>query len=332
MSQPRSRAGSQRPLVRRSRPRSTPGAAAPASDHEPTPARSSVPVSVLKVAGSVLAPATLITALLYYFGLLHAFWFFGTFGVDYTVFDLTTQDYLFRSADGLFVPVTVVAGVGLVLIWGYRLLPARPDSSWRTAAAPAAIAVLAGLGVVLIGTAVVGIVAPPLLYRYLALPGLALSIGTLALLAASRLYRWRRQQTGRAAPTREPTALLATEWTAVFLLVSVGLFWAAGDYSTAVGTRRGNQVLESLPDLPHATVYSNQRLNLTSAGVREVRCPGDTGEVYRYDRLHLIVHAGGQYLFLPTEFDTYGQAIVLPETSDLRLAFSAPGPAPSGSC
>lgn len=310
--------------MRRSRPRSTPPAAQPVSDGEPAPPPSSLPLNVLKVAGSVLAPATLVTALMFYFGLMHAYWFFGTFGVDYTVFDLTTQDYLVRSADGLFVPLTVVAGVGLALLWGSRLLPAQPDSSWRTAAAPAAIAVLAGLGVALIGTAVVGIVAPMMLVRYLALPGVALSLGTVALMTASRMHRWRRQHTGHAAPSREPTALLAAEWTAVFLLVSIGLFWAAGDYSAAVGTRRGHQVLESLPDWPHAVVYSDQRLNLSGAGVREVRCSGE-GEVYRYDRMHLIVHAGGQYLFLPTDWDAHGQAIVLPETSDLRLAFTAEG-------
>lgn len=86
----------------------------------------------------------------------------------------------------------------------------------------------------------------------------------------------------------------------------------------------------SLPS-PGVGDYSDQRLNLPAAGVREVRCSGE-GEVYRYDRMHLIVHAGEQYLFLPTEWDDSGQAIVLPETSGLRLTFTADGAPSPSSC
>ena len=92
-----------------------------------------MPLNVLKVAGSILGPATVLTALMFYFGLLHAFWFFGTFGVDYSVFDLTTRDYLTRSADGLFVPLAAVAGAGLAVLWGYRLLSARLGGTWQVA-------------------------------------------------------------------------------------------------------------------------------------------------------------------------------------------------------
>lgn len=295
------------------------------SDGEPESPPSNLPFRVLKVAGSVLAPATLVTALMYQFGLLHAFWFFGTFGVDYTVFDLTTQDYLLRSADGLFIPLTVVAGVGLVVLWGYRLLPARPDSTWRTAVAPAAVALLAGLGALCVALAVIGLVAPSVLVRYVALPGVALSSGTILLLAASRLHRWRRRQpAGSAAPDHEPTALLAAEWTAVFVLVSIGLFWAVGDWSAAVGTRRGQQVLNTLNIWPDAVIYSNQRLNLSSVGVREIRCAGEE-TAYRYDRMHLVTQEGGRYLLLPTDWQTYRHAIVLPATDDVRLAFADHG-------
>ena len=149
------------------------------------------------------------------------------------------------------------------------------------------------------------------------------------------MHRWLRQQrAGHGALNHEPSALLAAELTAVFLLVSVGLFWAAGDWSAAVGTRRGNQVLESLKDWPDAVLYSNKRLDLSTAGVRETRCRGggEGEDVYRYDGLHLIVQAGGQYLFLPTEWESNGQAIVVPKTDDLSLVFTAHGASRTGTC
>ena len=324
-----------RPRVRRSDPRSGSAASAVGGDGDPASAPPSVPLNVLKVAGSILGPATVLTALMFYFGLLHAFWFFGTFGVDYSVFDLTTRDYLTRSADGLFVPLAAVAGAGLAVLWGYRLLSRRLGGTWQVAAAPVAVVVLAVLGVGVLSFALAGVVAPEMLRRYLALPGVALSAGVVLLMAASRIHRWRRQQRAdQGALSREPSALLAAEWTAVFLLVSVGLFWAAGDWSAAVGTRRGNQVLESLKDWPDAVIYSNKRLNLSTAGVRETRCSGggEGEDVYRYDGMHLIVQAGGQYLFLPTDWESNSQAIVVPKTDDLSLVFTAHGASRMETC
>jgi hypothetical protein len=291
-------------------------------------------MTVLKVAGSILGPVTVLTALMFYFGLLHAFWFFGTFGVDYTVFGLTTQDYLIRSADGLFVPLTVLASIGLLVLWGYRLLSVRLGEARRLAAAPVVITVLAAFGVALLAVAVIGVVAPHVLQRYPALPGIALSAGLLLLMAASRMQRWlRRQRVGDGARSSEPLALLAAEWAAVFLLVSVGLFWAAGDWSAAVGTRRGNQVLENLKDWPDAVLYSDKRLGLSAAGVGETRCEGGEGErVYRYDGMHLIVQSGGQYLFLPSDWQINSHAIVVPKTDDMRIVFTAHGSSRTETC
>jgi hypothetical protein len=168
------------------------------------------------------------------------------------------------------------------------------------------------------------VIAPEVLRPYVAVPGLALVAGVGLLLAASRLHRRSRRQRDALGP--EPLALHAAEWTAVFLLSSVGLFWAAGDWSAAVGTSRANQAVASLEDWPDAVLYSDKRLNLSTAGVRETRCSGAEGEGgYRYDGMHLIVQAGGQYLFLPTDWPSNHQAIVVPKTDDLRLVFTAHG-------
>ena len=90
------------------------------------------PVSrALRTVASVAAPTSLLTALLFYFGWSHAFYFFDYFGVNSTVLGLSTQDYLMRSVDGLFVPVTAAASLGLVLLWIRRLLPERWTSGVR---------------------------------------------------------------------------------------------------------------------------------------------------------------------------------------------------------
>ena len=66
---------------------------------------------------TVVAPTTLLTALLLYFGRMHATGLFRYLGVQYSVLDLTAQDYLVRSADGMIPPLVVVAGTTVIALW-----------------------------------------------------------------------------------------------------------------------------------------------------------------------------------------------------------------------
>lgn len=279
----------------------------------------------LEVAGLVVAPATLLTALMYFFGLLHAYWFFSRFGVDYTVMGLTTQDYLVRSADGLFVPLTSVAAVGLALLWTSCCVPegvvVRTRRATRRIAVPTAVLI----GMALLGIAAAGITDPALFTGTFGIPGLSLTAGVLLLTATTRGRR-------RARPS--PTAVLVAEWLAIFLLVSVGLFWATTDYSASVGTRRAEQLIAALPAWPDAVLYAEKSLNVSLHGVREQRCHDPDGAyTVRYDGLKLVLESGGQLFFLPAAWtDGAGSALVLPHTDALRLEFTAPGRSASGNC
>lgn len=293
-----------------------------------TPSRRAGPTAqqrALKVIGSVVAPAALLTALMYLFGLSHAFWFFGRFGVEYTLMGLTTQDYLVRSADGLFVPLTTVAVVGLAALWATRCLPTSVVTRgrrWsRRVAVPGAIVV----GAVLLSVAVIGIADPARFTGSVGVPGLSLTVGVLLFTAASGSRRRVRSTT---------PAVLVAEWIAIFLLVSTGLFWATTDYSASVGTQRAEQLIAALPAWPDAVLYSEKSLNLGLPGVREQRCAdADGAYAFRYDGLKLIVQSGGQLFLLPSAWvDATGAAVVLPRTDALRWEFTAPGQSGSGRC
>jgi hypothetical protein len=70
-----------------------------------------------------------------------------------------------------------------------------------------------------------------------------------------------------------PSPVAVAEWPAIFLVVSAGLFWAAGDYSAAVGTRRGNDVIAALPTWPDVTVFAERSMNLSLPEIRQQRAP-----------------------------------------------------------
>jgi hypothetical protein len=59
---------------------------------------------VLRIVGSVVAPTTLLTALMFYFGLLYAVAYYRYFGVNHTVLGLAVQDFLILSADAAVPP------------------------------------------------------------------------------------------------------------------------------------------------------------------------------------------------------------------------------------
>lgn len=286
---------------------------------------------MLAVVGSVVAQTTVLTALLFYFGMLHAHWFFSYFGVNYSVLGLTTQDFLIRSADGLFVPMTVLAAVALGGLWTYRwlhrLLPERIRARLRVLAGPAAAVV----GGALVLVAVAAVWKPLAFAATLGLPGLCLSLGVPLLAAVSPLLRARRPESD-GEPT--PPFVTVGEWAACFVLVTVGLFWAAGDYSAAVGTGRGGDVLSSLSATPNVAVLSEKSLSVRLPGVIETACTGDdTVYAYRYDGLNLIMQAGDRYVFLPGDWAPgRGPALVVPRTDSLRLEFTTPGPVHATSC
>src|SRR6478609_9740691 len=62
---------------------------------------------LFKVFGGIIAPTSLLTGLLFYFGRSRAAGYYRYFHVNSTVLDLSTNDYLFSGVDGLFVPIAV---------------------------------------------------------------------------------------------------------------------------------------------------------------------------------------------------------------------------------
>jgi len=267
---------------------------------------------VLRVLGSVTASTTVLAALMFYFGRQHAYWFFDHFGVNFTVMGLTAQDYLIRSADGLFMPLTVVAGVGLVGLWVHRLLRARLSSKmWRRVVRTSRWASLA-LGVACTALAVVAVVEPVLFYGYPALPGACLAVGVILLATVTRPNR------------RAATGVAVAEWGAVFLLVSAGLFWAVTDYSASVGLGRAVQVEAELQRAPSVSVYSRQSLNLAAPGVRQTVCKTpEAAYGFRNTGMKLVLESGGQYFLLPSTWHpAAAPAVILPRSDAVRLEFT----------
>jgi hypothetical protein len=276
---------------------------------------------LLRNLSTVLAPTTLITALLFFFGARHANWFCRYFGVPYSLLEFSPQDYLIRAADGLFVPVAAFGVAGIVVIWVVRLLRAKLSPSAWAMTLRVLIPTAVVLGVILACIGLVGIANPALLYDYPGLPGVSLALGFVLFPTAER---FQQERSGRRRAMSVPQAAFT------FILVSVGLFWATNDYSLAVGESRAIEYQQALPTMPEAVLVSTEPLGVTIPGVTETACDHDGKPSYRYDGLVLVLQSGDHLFLLPkTWTQTTGGALVLPQTDSLRIEFNLlPGPQP----
>ncbi|WP_346280509.1 hypothetical protein [Pseudonocardia sp.] len=283
----------------------------------------------MRALGTVVAPTTLLTSLLFYFGWSHAYWFFDYFGVNSTMLGLTTTDYLMRSLDGLFIPMTVLGCAGLIAVWGHTMILGRLVAGTRPRVFRVFVLLITIGGLLLAVAGLLSVFVRTELNKHLAVAPMSLGIGVVLVAYGAHLKRHLAIPTegpGRATKLEQATKLewaAVAEWAAVFVLVGLSLFWAANDYSAAVGQRRARQLADELPTYSDAVVYSSRSLSLAAPGVREVRCKDREGSYrFRYDGLKLVLQSGDQYVFLPAAWSaTDGVAILLPRSDSLRLEF-----------
>lgn len=288
---------------------------------------------VLKIVGSVVAPTTVLTALLFYFGLVYSVGYFRYFGVNLTVLDLPVQSYLILSADGLIIPLIYVAAATLPALWLYQVrfetLSVRARRIVLRVVTPTSAIAGAALVILAMAHALFGAAVFPATFPEA--QGLGLSIGILLLSYAARLRRL------LSAPRRSggiPETVVVAKWGAVFVLVTIGLFWAVGSYAIGVGAGQAQASAADLYDSPNITLYSEKSLSLTTTGVHEVTCRNpDAAYRYRYDGLKLVPQLGSHYLFLPADWtQSDGAAILLPRSEAVRLEFSWANRVPNPAC
>jgi hypothetical protein len=96
------------------------------------------PSNMLTIIGTITSQVVLITALFYYFGRVYTHSFFDYFGVDLSLIDYSTADYVLRSINVAFHPFLYVTFVALALFCFHRLVmapalmratPGRPSPS-----------------------------------------------------------------------------------------------------------------------------------------------------------------------------------------------------------
>jgi len=298
------------------------GAAIPeehaAAAEEKADARTSLQYGqVLQGVSALIAPATLLTGIAFYFGWARVDAFDEYFGLDPSAVAYSTRDYVLNSLNALFLPVVVVLITLLALALGHAYVTDAHRTGRRSPATLhrlSEITLTVGALLLLFGGFAV-FATFPFRVPYL-ISTLFPAAGVLLIAHAVDL----RERLRGDPPLSTAARVL------VALFVAVCLFWATGLYARTVGHDEAARVARHLDELPGVAIASTSDLDLPTGGPRASSTGG--AQSYVYGRLRLLALANGTMFLLPGNWTPgHGGLFAVPEASSMRVAFT-PGKAP----
>ncbi len=265
---------------------------------------------------TVIAPATLLSTLLFYFGYVSSRAQYRYFGLDVDTVGLSTQDYVMRSPQALLVPLLALSlgGAGLLLA---HLAVRRHPPGRRTARALLALATL----LLLAGVVLVVAYAPfgDWAWYPLATP-LLLAAGSAGVLYTARLPG----APALLVPSGADGRGLRQGALGLTLVVIVAcLFWATATVAEFSGLGNGMRTARHLDRLPPVVLDTRERLFLTDGVVEESALPQQEGGVfrYRYRGLSLLVQGDDRMFLVPDRWTPSGSTVVVALDNQVRVRF-----------
>jgi hypothetical protein len=296
----------------------------------------------LSVATTVIAPATVLSALLFYFGYVSARAQYDYFGVDVDTIGLSTQDYVMRSPQPLLVPLLVLAVLAVLALLVHAAIAQRITGT-ESGVLPrltryrqlARRTVLVGL--LLLGGGMVLLFCYPYVREWplfaLVTPVLIGSGAALAGYGAriqSRLQPPRptpepddEAGSGRAQADNSLLALRRSAGGALVVVVIANIFWATATIAQWSGRGLARYSASHLDQLPSTILDTHERLFLRSPGIEETALPTAPGQTfrYRYRHLRLLIEGGDRMFLVPDHWSASNSTLIVPLDGTVRVQF-----------
>jgi hypothetical protein len=265
---------------------------------------------------TIIAPATLLSTLLFYFGYVSSRAQFRYFGLDVDTVGLSTQDYVMRSPQALLVPLLALSlgGAGLLILHlAVRRHPPRA-AVVRAFLVVSLIALFAGV-VLIVGYAVLGGWSVYPLVTPLLLAGGAAGVLYGMRLPGAPAFLTPADDEGRG---------LRRGVLAFALVAIIGcLFWATATIAEWTGTGNAMRTARNLNDLAPVILDTQDRLFLTDGIVKETALPAqeDARFKFRYRGLRLLIHGDGKLFLVPEKWSPSDSTLLVPLDDSVRVQF-----------
>lgn len=279
----------------------------------------------LSLGASVVAPITIISALLFYFGYVSSRAQYAYFGIDVDTIGLSTQDYVMRSPQPLLVPLLVLVMIAVALVALHLWVTA-----WLGRARPERARIVTHralyIGLVILAAGITLIILYPVLadwpYYNLVTPIIvAVGAGVVA-------YSWRLvsrlppQPDALPSPAGSP-ALRRMGLVLLCVLVAATLFWSTATIAQWSGRGLARQDARHLDDLPRVILDTKERLYITDPFIKETALPASEGQTfrYRYRNLRLLIQGKDRMFFVPDAWSASDSTLVVPLDDSVRVRF-----------
>lgn len=256
-------------------------------------------------AAGIVAPVTLISGLLFYFGYVSARSQYEYFGIDVDTIGLSTQDYVMRSPQPLLVPLLVFALIAVAVVLLHNAI--QPTSTAITRARRVAVVVL------LLG--VVGLLGYPFLGD---MPYYALVVPVVIGLAAAALA-YLSYLTTKLEQRRPHVVLLGL----LAVVTITCAFWATATTAQYSGRGLAKSDAENLDQFPVVILDTKEKLQLRSPGLEETALRPGSGQTfhYRYRGLRLLVVGQNRLFLVPRNWNASNTTLVVPLDNSIRVQF-----------
>ncbi|WP_406031943.1 hypothetical protein OG801_26015 [Nocardioides sp. NBC_00163] len=269
----------------------------------------------VSLATSFVAPVTVISGVLFYFGYVAARAQYDYFGLDVDVIGLSTRAYVMRSPQPLLTPMLVLVLGGVAVVALHHWVRRQSTEPWFGRL----VTIVLGVGLVLLAAGTLLLAGFSIVggWAYYALVTPVLLGGGAALVAYALRLRGGRL---------EPRIVL------LWVGVAACVIWATATTAQWTGRGLAMEQARNLRSLPSVVLDTRERLHVpATAGVEEVVRP-DAGEDdyrFRYWKLRLLIQGDDRMFLVPDTWSAGGTTILVRLDDDVRVQFQFRNSPPS---
>jgi uncharacterized membrane protein len=302
---------------------------------------------------TIVAPATVLSAVLFYFGYVSARAQYEYFGVDVDTIGLSTRDYVMRSPQPLLVPLLVLTLVGVVVVVLHtairerivRATAAGDESASRVAGLRRLTGRAMSVGLVVLSAGIVLLFSYPVIREwalYNLVTPLLIALGAAIVAYSSHVLGLLAASGSSAVPPRTsatvrnaPSTILVRRSAVLLIVVVVAActFWATATIAQWSGRGLAHYNARHLDRYPSVILDTKERLYLTNGcrrtSDRAVPCvdesmlPATAGQEYkyRYRHLRLLIEGHDRMFLVPEVWSPSDSTLVLPLDGSVRIQF-----------
>jgi hypothetical protein len=274
--------------------------------------------SWLRIVGLFAAPATVITALCYFYGSIYYHAYYAYFGIDSSAIGFTTNDYVMQG-------VGVVSGplIGLLIGWG--LLLWAGGYVRRVARAGRRIRLVRAVGWVAITVGTLSAAGGIIAVYYWPTPGIrslaavALGLGAVSVVAGSWMLVVAAAPLTPRPAARLPRGGLVVAATAIVL----ALYWSTVTFTIEKGKGDAQTKANDLLNQDGVVLDTNESLDVPASLIVEDNIGGSAqGKKFRYRCFRELTARGDRWVLTSAKFaPERGYALIVTADSSKSISF-----------